>query len=180
MLRMIDPGEFRGEAMEIVFRTVEPCDYGSTREVVDAAFRPEDVVTFLDALRADGCILGEWLAEDSSGPIGLIVFSRVWLERKNGDRLGGAMLTPLAVRPDRQRLGIGERLMSYALKALQASGETLFFVLGHPDYYPRAGFSSALAENVTSRWSGNPAFMARAMFVPEGTLILPSAIADAH
>ena len=166
--------------MEVVFRTVEPCDYGSTREVVDAAFRPEDVVTFLDALRADGCILGEWLAEDSSGPIGLIVFSRVWVERKNGDRLGGAMLTPLAVRPDRQRLGIGGRLMDYALRALQASGETLFFVLGHPDYYPRAGFSSVLAENVTSRWSGNPAFMARATLVPEGTLILPSVIADPH
>ena len=177
---MIDHGEFRGDAMEVVFRTVEPRDYGSTREVVDAAVRPEDVVTFLDALRADGCILGEWLAEDSSGPIGLIVFSRVWVERKNGDRLGGAMLTPLAVLPDRQRLGIGGRLMDYALRELEASGETLFFVLGHPDYYPRAGFSSALAENVTSRWSGNPAFMARAMFVPEGTLILPSVIADAH
>ena len=80
MIGMIDPGEFRGDTMEVVFRTVEPCDYGSTREVVDAAFRPEDVVTFLDALRADGCILGEWLAEDSSGPIGLIVFSRVWVE----------------------------------------------------------------------------------------------------
>jgi hypothetical protein len=52
----------------------------------------EDAATFLDALRADGCILGEWLAEDSSGPAGHIVFSRVWLEQRDGNRLNAAML----------------------------------------------------------------------------------------
>jgi putative acetyltransferase len=166
--------------LDIGFRLAGHHDYASTREVVDAAFRPEDVATFLDALRADGCILGEWLAEDSSGPVGLIVFSRVWVEQPNGDRLAGAILTPLAVRPDRQRLGIGGRLMDHALKSLEARGEALFFVLGHPGYYPRAGFRSALAETVTSQWSGNPAFMAKGMFVPKGRLVLPSVIADAH
>jgi putative acetyltransferase len=40
------------------------------------------------------------------------------------------MLTPLAVRPDRQRLGIGTQLMDHALKSLEARGETLFSVLG--------------------------------------------------
>ena len=126
--------------MELVLRTVGSHDHASTRQVVDAAFKPEDVVTFLDALRNDGCILGEWLAEDASGPVGLIVFSRVWVEQKSGARLDCAILTPLAVRPDRQRLGIGGGLMDYALKLLEARGETLFFVLGHPGYYPRAGF----------------------------------------
>ena len=180
MIGMIDPGEFRGEVMELIFRTVEPCDYGSTRKVVDAAFRPEDVVTFLDALRADGCILGEWLAEDSSGSTGFIAWSRVWVAQQNGKQFDGAMLTPLAVRPDRQRLGIGGRLMDHALKSLEARGETLFFVLGHPGYYPRAGFSSTLAETVTSPWSGNPAFMARGPLVPAGRLVMPSVIAVAH
>jgi hypothetical protein len=42
---MIDVSELRSELMELVFRTVEPCDYGPTREVVDAAFKPEDVVS---------------------------------------------------------------------------------------------------------------------------------------
>jgi putative acetyltransferase len=166
--------------MKVVFRAAGPRDRASTRQVVDAAFRPEDVVTFLDALRADGCILGEWLAEDSSGPIALIVFSRVWIAQQNGGQLDAAMLTPLAVRPDRQRLGIGTQLMDYALKSLEARGETLFFVLGHPRFYPRAGFSSILAQTVTSPWSGNPAFMARGTFMPEGRLMLPGAIADAH
>jgi putative acetyltransferase len=166
--------------MTVVFRVAGPNDNTSTRQVVHAAFRDEDVATFLDALRADGCIIGEWLAEDSSGPIALIVFSRVWVERQDGERFRAAMLTPLAVRPDRQGLGIGSELMDYALRSLEAGGETLFFVLGHPSYYPRAGFSSTLAKTVRSPWSGNPAFMARGAPIPEGRLLLPSVIADAH
>lgn len=166
--------------MRIELRAVEHRDLASTRKLVDDAFRPEDVVTFLDALRADGCILGEWLAEDLSGPLGHIVFSRAFVELPKGERAKAAMLTPLAVRPDRQRVGIGTRLMGFALKALEARGEGLFFVLGHPEYYPRVGFCSAAASRVASRWSGKPAFMARGVFVPEGRLVLPAVIADAH
>jgi putative acetyltransferase len=165
--------------MELRFRVAERHDHALTRKVVEDAFRSEDVATFLDALRAAGCILGEWLAEDSSGPVGHIVFSRVWVEPQDGNRLPAAILTPLAVRPDRQRVGTGVRLMDYALKSLETRGETLFFVLGHPTYYPRAGFRSALAQDVGSPWPGNPAFMARGTFVPKGRLVLPAVIADA-
>ena len=169
-----------GDLMELRFRVAERHDHALTRKVVDDAFRSEDVATFLDALRAAGCILGEWLAEDSSGPVAHIVFSRVWVEQQDGNRLPAAILTPLAVRPDRQRVGTGVRLMDYALKSLETRGETLFFVLGHPTYYPRAGFRSALAQGVASPWPGNPAFMARGTFVPKGRLVLPAVIADAH
>lgn len=153
-------------------------DHASTRRVVDQAFRPEDVVTFLDALRADGCILDEWIAEDESGLLGHIVFSRAWVEQQNGERLPAANLTPLAVRPDRQRSGVGTALMDFAIKELEARGETLFLVLGHPDYYPRAGFRADLAAKVENPWPGNPAFMARAEVAPEGKLILPQPIID--
>jgi putative acetyltransferase len=169
--------------MEAEFRPVDSRDHVATRKLVYDAFRStgsEETAAFLDALRAEGCILGEWLAEDPSGPIGHIVFSRVWLEQPNGDRLKAAMLTPLAVRPDRQRRGTGLRLMDHALKELESRGETLFFVLGHPNYYPRAGFRAAAAAEVESPWSGNPAFMVRGRNVPAGRLIMPSAIADAH
>jgi predicted N-acetyltransferase YhbS len=66
--------------MNIRFRVAERHDYTSTRGVVDAAFRPEDVVSFLDLLRSDGCVLGEWLAEDLTGPVGHIVFSRIYVQ----------------------------------------------------------------------------------------------------
>src|SRR5688572_31272240 len=83
------------------------------------------------------------------------------------------MLTPLAVRLDRQRLGIGVRLMEYALRLLESQGETLFFVLGHPNYYPRAGFRSGSAAGIESPWPGNPAFMVRGTTVSEGRLVMP-------
>ncbi|MGI9493303.1 MAG: GNAT family N-acetyltransferase [Geminicoccaceae bacterium] len=162
--------------MEIRFRAVEHYDLRPTRDLVDQAFKPEDVAAFLDGLRSDGCILGEWLAEDVSGLVGHIVFSRVWVEGKDGERVKAAMLTPLAVRPDRQRSGIGQRLMAFALQALEEGGETLFFVLGHPEYYPKAGFRAELAADVESPWTGNPAFMARGQGPLRGRLILPAVI----
>jgi putative acetyltransferase len=165
----------------VSFRSAEAGDRAATRKLVYDAFgSSEETAAFLDALRAEGCILGEWLAEDASGPVGHIVFSRVWLEQPDGSRAGAAILTPLAVRPDRQNLGIGSQLMDHALGELEAEGETLLFVLGHPDYYPRAGFRSALAAGVESPWRGNRAFMARGRFVPEGRLVVPSVIANAH
>ena len=90
------------------------------------------------------------------------------------------MLTPLAVRPDRQRRGTGTRLMHHALKELESRGETLFFVLGHPNYYPRVGFRPASVAGIESPWLGNPAFMVRGTTVPAGRLVMPSVIADAH
>lgn len=154
-------------------------DDGGTRDLVDAAFRPEDVVSFLDALRADSCVLGEWVAEDEGELVGHIVFSRVWVEPPGGERLPAAMLSPLAVRPDRQRTGIGTALMRDALAALEDRGETLFLVLGHPDYYPRVGFRAELTTEIDSPWAGNPAFMARASTSPKGKLILPQPIIEA-
>jgi hypothetical protein len=42
--------------MRVELRAVEHQDLASTRKLVNDAFRPADVVTFLDSLRADGCI----------------------------------------------------------------------------------------------------------------------------
>lgn len=95
--------------METAVRAVDPRDYVAARQVVDAAFQREDVVTFLDGLLAAGCVLGEWLTEDATGIIAYVAFSRVWLDQPSGHRYPAAMLTPLAVRPDRQRLGVGTR-----------------------------------------------------------------------
>ena len=170
-------------AMTISFRRVEQADWTATRSVVDEAFKSKGsrgTAEFLDCLRQDGCILGEWLAEDGFGTAGHIVFSRVWLRQEDGKRVAAAMLTPLAVRPDRQRKGTGLALMDFAMKELEENGESLFFVLGIPDYYPKAGFSAKLARNVASPWRQNPAFMVRTDKTPSGVLEIPSVIRDAH
>jgi putative acetyltransferase len=48
------------------------------------------------------------------------------------------------------------------------AGHRIVVVLGHPDYYPRFGFSAKLAERLRAPFSG-PAFMA---------LELPGALSD--
>lgn len=167
----------------LILRQCVAADFAATRRLVRAAFgavEPEETVAFLDALRDDGCVLGEWVAEDGRGILGHVVFSRVWLELQGGGRLNAVMLTPLAVRADRQREGVGTRLMQHALAELKADGERVFFVLGHPEYYPRVGFTSGEAAGIESPWPGEPAFMVLGEKVPPGRLVMPKVIADAH
>ena len=54
------------------------------------------------------------------------------------------LIGPVAVTPDRQRDGIGRRLMTHALAAIDRSGETAAMLIGDPDYYGRLfGFTAA-------------------------------------
>jgi putative acetyltransferase len=71
-----------------------------------------------------------------------------------------AGLGPVAVRPDLQNRGVGKRLCRAGIAALRAMGCGGVVVLGHPTYYPRFGFSHALAEPLGSPYADRDAFMA--------------------
>ena len=66
-------------------------------------------------------------------------------------------LAPVAVAPGRQRRGIGSALIRAGHRRLVEQGESLVFVLGHPAYYTRFGYSLAAARAVPFRLFG-PAF----------------------
>jgi putative acetyltransferase len=68
-------------------------------------------------------------------------------------------LGPVAVRPERQRTGIGSRLIRAAIDRVKRAGWQVIFVLGDPSFYGRFGFDSALAGGFECRYSG-PYFMA--------------------
>lgn len=78
-------------------------------------------------------------------------------------------LAPVAVLPERQRQGIGSRLIREGLRACAEAGHRITVVLGHADYYPRFGFSAPLAEPLQAPFSG-PSFMALEL--------VPGALAD--
>jgi putative acetyltransferase len=76
-----------------------------------------------------------------------------------GGNLPAVALAPLAVLPELQRQGIGGKLIEHGLDYLRGGIEQVVLVLGHPEYYPRFGFSAGKARFLESPF--NPkAFMA--------------------
>jgi len=73
-------------------------------------------------------------------------------------------LGPLAVRPDRQRHGVGSALMHAVLGAADALGEPLAALLGDPGYYCRFGFELSTACQITPpRPEWQPHFQVRVL-----------------
>lgn len=74
--------------------------------------------------------------------IGHILYTKVRITQPESP-VSAQILAPLAILPDVQKRGIGQKLINEGLKRLKASGTELVFVLGHPTYYPRCGFAPA-------------------------------------
>lgn len=104
------------------------------------AFGEEDeavlVQKILDDPSADP-VLSLIAFDDEGAPIGHILFSKAHVDGANA-----YLLAPLAVVPEYHYKGTGQRLMKEGLKRLKEKGVDLVFVLGPPDYYPRAGFKN--------------------------------------
>ena len=75
------------------------------------------------------------------------MFSPVRLSGAEGVR--AMALAPMAVVPERQRAGIGSELVRDGLTHCRRQGFEAVFVVGHPTYYPRFGFSLASGFGVT-------------------------------
>jgi predicted N-acetyltransferase YhbS len=74
--------------------------------------------------------------------VGHILFTSAQI--KHSQRMvSSAILAPLCVHPEYQNQGMGGKLIKEGLKQLKTTGVELVFVLGHPGYYPKYGFSAA-------------------------------------
>ena len=115
-------------------------------DVVRAAFvrQPDQVAAFVERIRASEHFIPELalVAEDSSGVIAHVMLS--WVGIEGGSRPRILNLTPMSVRPDRQRHGVATRLIGDALGRAEAAGEPAVMVEGIPGYYPRFGFEPAI------------------------------------
>lgn len=128
------------------------------RSINKAAFGRPDEADLIDSLRTEGAVLLSLVAEVERRIVGHILFSRMSIETSSGP-VSAAALGPMAVLPDYQRRGIGERLIRHGLDLLRGRDERIVIVLGHPDYYPRFGFSSEKARSLESPFPPH-AFMA--------------------
>lgn len=119
-------------------------DLDSIVSVERAAFGQEDEADLVRSLLADPTAEPTLsLVADVDGRIaGHVLFSAVQVEGAQPEVVA-SILAPLAIDPAHQRQGIGLELMRIGLETLRARGCDLVFVLGHPAYYPRAGFEPA-------------------------------------
>jgi putative acetyltransferase len=129
----------------VVIRPERADDHAAIAEVVRAAFvrHPDEVALLVERIRASrefvpGLAL---VAEDASGVIAHVMLS--WVGVEGGSRPRILNLSPMSVRPDRQRMGVGSRLIREALGRAEAAGEPAVLVEGIPEYYPRFGFEPA-------------------------------------
>lgn len=129
----------------MTIRPEDPADRAAIRAVNESAFGQRDEADLVEALRAEGIVLLSLVGEIEGAVVGHVLYSRMHV-----GAVPAVALAPVAVLPAQQRRGIGGALIRRGLDLLRDSGERIVFVLGHPEYYPRFGFSTALAAPVES------------------------------
>jgi putative acetyltransferase len=130
------------------------------RVLNERAFEQAVEADIVDRLRQACPETLSFVAEDEGRVIGHILFTPAVIG--SGSKvIQGMALAPMAVLPERQREGIGTRLVKHGLRALQDRSCPFVIVLGHPGYYPRFGFEPASRHGITCQWEGVPdeAFM---------------------
>ena len=142
----------------MAIRDATASDHAAIRQVVRHAFVQDDEANLVEQLRADGDALVELVAASDIAILGHILYSPLAIVR-GGKTLRAAALAPVSMLPAFQGKGLGGALIQAGNARCKELGCVGVIVLGHAEYYPRFGFSSALAESLQAPFSG-PHFMA--------------------
>ena len=144
--------------MNLTIHPEAAADHEAIRQVNRAAFGQDAEAELVDALREQGFVRLSLVADLDGQIVGHIMFSDIQIVT-DSKTVAALSLAPMAVLPDRQRKGIGSRLVETGLIRCREDGYRIVIVVGHPAYYPRFGFSSELALPLQSKYAGE-AFMA--------------------
>ena len=131
-------------------RAEQVADHQAIADVVGAAFGSDTEVQLVAAIRASPHYVAELalVAERDADVVGHVMLSYVALQ--NGSAQHRILsLSPLAVAPAHQRLGIGSALVREATARAEARGEPLVVLEGSPDYYGRLGFEHSVRHGIT-------------------------------
>ena len=134
-----------------IIRTEQTAEIAGIRRVHLAAFDTSVEADIVDVLRQHAQPFVSLVAVDADQVVGHIAFSPVILVPQPDVRIAG--LAPMAVLPSRQRQGIGSSLVHAGLKESRRLGFEAVVVLGHPDFYPRFGFSAASTLGLMSEYN---------------------------
>lgn len=130
----------------IHFREAQDVDLPAILDVLASAFGEESVSihTLVKDLLADDTAkpIVSLVAEDEGSMlVGHVLFTKVVIA--GHEDVKASILAPLAISAEHQKGGVGQKLIQDGLARLKAEAVELVFVLGHPEYYPKAGFVPA-------------------------------------
>lgn len=133
---------------DVTIRAEGLADHYEISRVVAAAFGADVEADLVELIRDSPEYVPEMalVAEAGGEIVGHVMVSGTAL-RHGGEHGGGertiVMLAPLAVRPDRQKTGLGAALVAAVVAIADERGEPLVVLEGSPDYYGRLGFEPA-------------------------------------
>ncbi len=116
-------------------------DQASVHRVNLSTFDTPAEAELVDAFRQQAQPFISLVAENTREIVGHIMFSPVTLSTDPELPMMG--LAPMAVAPKHQCQGIGSALVCAGLERCKEMAFSAVVVLGHPQYYPRFGFSRA-------------------------------------
>lgn len=152
--------------MHLTIRLEAPIDIAAIHEVNTQAFGRPAEADLVDALRGSDAWIPALslvaIREEAGGEVvvGHALFCRIEIDTPEG-AVEALSLGPVAVRPERQRAGVGGLLIRAGLEHAEELGFRAVIVLGHPEYYPRFGFLPASRFGITTTYEvPEEAFMA--------------------
>jgi len=127
----------------MLIREERASDDAAIHDLTVRAFRPMSYsdgteASIIRLLRHSGHLALSLVAEDDGAIIGHVAFSPIAI----GDLDHWFGLGPIAVEPDRQRMGIGSALILTGLDVLKERGAAGIALIGDPAFYNRLGFES--------------------------------------
>lgn len=130
----------------LIIRPETEQDYRSVFMVHSAAFGRENEARLVDELRSSADHLAELslVATFDERVVGHILFPPIRIETGRCS-IPALALAPVAVLSEYQNQGIGSQLIERGLETCRQLGHKVVVVVGHPDYYPRFGFTPARA-----------------------------------
>ncbi len=146
----------------ITIRPETTVDHAAVHEVNVLAFGREVEAHLIEALRQSPDFTPELslVAVENGQVVGHILFSPMTIEER-GTSTPALALAVMAVRPKFQKRGIGSSLVRHGLKECWRLEHQIVIVVGHPEFYPRFGFSSARAKGLEAPFQvPDEAFMA--------------------
>ncbi len=128
----------------VVIRPEAAGEEGAVAELLTASFgRPQVAELVASLRRSEWWVDGLSLTALRDGElVGYVLFTHAIVDAPDA-LVEVLVLSPLAVAPEHQGVGIGSSLVREGLTRLSTRTEPLVFLEGSPRYYPRFGFRPA-------------------------------------